>query len=185
MNKIKICILDIDGVLCSYPDAWIKFVNGHVAQDLQSDNLNELKQKVPYSLYRKLKEDYRISGIKRTLKPIDGASDITVKLRQAGYIIVLLTKRPFLKYKQLFADTLFWVKENNIQQDLIFWGKDKHFQILKYFPDTEFLVEDNHNNANEVAKLGYKVYLLDNPYNRLPLHENVIRINKLSKILTK
>lgn len=183
MDKIKICVLDIDGVLCSYPEAWVKFVNEHVDKSLQSNNLTVLKQKVPYSTYRRLKEKYRISGIKRTLPIIDGATEFTKKLRKLGYIIVLLTKRPFLKYEQLFADTLYWIKENQIEHDLIFWGKDKHFQILKYFPSLDFLVEDNHKSANEVAKLGYKVYLLDNPYNRLPLHENVTRINKLSEIL--
>lgn len=182
MEKIKICALDIDGVLCEYPKAWVDYINAHYPNQSKNNDLNELKEIIPYNAYKNLKEKYRISGIKRTLPIIEGSVSLTKRLRKAGYLIVLLTKRPFYRHKEILRDTLYWLRSNGFEYDLIFHGKDKHIQILKYLPEVEFIAEDNHSIANEIAKLGYKVYLLDNEYNRQRTEKKVIRIKKLDEI---
>ena len=42
---------------------------------------------------------------------------------------------------------------------------------------------DNAEIANQVARLGYKVYVLDNIYNQQPLEKNCSRIFNLSEII--
>ena len=95
---------------------------------------------------------------------------------------VIFGARPFYKYKELMYTTIKWLKKHSIPYDLLFWGKNKHIQVQKYFEELEFMIEDNHLIANKVAKLGYKVYLMDNKYNRYKLNKNVVRITKLSEV---
>jgi uncharacterized HAD superfamily protein len=191
-KNVKICAIDIDGVLCEYPKAWLEYLVLYADYDdhrfrhdnklPEAMNLYEWKNALSFEEYRHCKEEYRKSGAKRTIPAIEGASSLTKALRDNGYIIVLLTKRPFLKYKTLMADTLYWLRDNDIAYDLLFWGKDKHIQIAKYFPELEFIIEDNHSVANQVAEFGYKVFLLDNEYNREKTHKSVIRINHLKEV---
>ncbi len=176
---LKICAIDLDGVLAEYPKAWVEFANKKMNTEY---NLYGLKKKLSYELYKKLKLEYRTSGIKQTLPVIDGAVELTHKLRAEGFMIIILTARPFYQIKEVFRDTLYWLKANDIAYDLIFAGTDKHIQILKYFEELSFMIEDNADIANKVAKLGYKVYLLDNEYNQQEILDGVKRIKKLNEV---
>lgn len=180
MTEIKFVGVDLDGVLCKYPEAWINFINR--AMDANYVDLNQAKQQVPFSLYHKLKNQYRRSGIKATLQALPYAQEFMQKLRDKGYIVIILTARPIYEYPEVFRDTIIWLKNNKIVYDTIFASKDKHYKIIKYFPSLQFMVEDNAAKSNEIAKLGYKVYLIDSPYNQQPIDDNVIRIKTLDKI---
>lgn len=183
-EREKICCIDIDGVLLSdYPDCWIRFVNSKLGTEF--DDLNEMKQKVSYEKYRKLKEEYRLCGIKENLEPDEKASELTVYLKEMGYTIVIITARPANKYLTLYNQTINWLKKNEIQYDYIYFGeKDKHAKVLSEIPHVKFIIEDNSYVANSIGKWGYKVFLLENKYNKdVKLEYNVIKINKLIDVL--
>lgn len=178
---MKIALLDLDGCLCKYPDDWIKFVNEKTNNSFSK--LNMIKEVIPFQKYKDLKMDYRTSGIKANIEMVKGADTFVKKLRDSGYIIIILTARPIYEIPEVFRDTLFWLRKNKIEHDLLFYGKSKHINILKYFPNISFMVEDNAKMANQVAKLGYKVYVLDNEYNRQKLEKNCSRVFSLEEIL--
>jgi len=178
---MKIVCIDLDGCLCQYPDGWINFVNQ--TENKNFKNLNEMKESLSFKGYKELKLKYRTSGVKAKLEMIKDADSFTQKLRESGYTIIILTARPIYEIPEVFRDTLSWLKDNKICYDLIFVGKDKHIKIQKYFPKISFIVEDNAGIANQVAALGYKVYVVDNVYNRQPLNSGCSRIFNLKEIL--
>ena len=182
-NKIKICAFDLDGVLCEYPKAWIEFVNNETGNSFK--NLNEIKENINYKQYKELKNKYRISGIKATLPVMENAVRKMKECKEKGYLVVILSARPVFEVKEVLRDTIFWLKNNGFEYDLLFWGKDKHSQIIKYFPNLSFMVEDNLSIANNIANLGYPVYLIDTEYNRDVEHKNVIRIKNVNEVLVQ
>jgi len=179
---MKIVALDLDGVLVAYPEAWVAFINSN-SDDYYAD-LNDAKNRIPFNRYKELKLKYRTSGIKATLPMNDGAAELTKELRKQGYTIIILTARPIYEVKEVFRDTLYWLKTNKIEHDLLFaGGHDKQHKIAKYFPEIEFIVEDNATIANNIAKTGKKVFLLDNIYNQQDIITGVKRIKKLNEVI--
>ena len=49
--------IDIDGVLNNYPTPWVEYVNKRYGRDFPND-LNVLKDSIPYNLYKQLKKKY-------------------------------------------------------------------------------------------------------------------------------
>lgn len=176
----KICAFDIDGVISDYPKCWIQFANKKLKTKYKY--LNDLKQGVSYWEYKKLKGEYRSSGYKRTLPIKRNISECINKFQKQGYKVILLTARPFRQYRNLYRDTLDWLEIHKIKPNGIIWEKEKHWAVLQQFPYLKFMVEDNAEIANQVAKLGYKVYLVDNEYNRQPTEKNVVRVKDASSI---
>ncbi len=178
----KICIFDIDGVLNNYPQFWIDYVN--LVTGSEFDDLNTMKNTLPYEKYRELKEQYRISGVKENLRANDQAAEVTARLKEQGYTIVIMSSRPADKYPTLYNQTVNWLKNNNIIYDYIIFGeKNKHAKILSELPQTKFIVEDNSYNANQISHWGYTVFLLNNKYNRdVLIDKNVYRIDNLLDI---
>lgn len=184
-NKEKICCFDIDGVLLSdYPNCWIEFLNKQL--NTNYTDLNEVKRNVAYDVYRKTKEQYRLSGIKETFYADIYAKSITARLKELGYTIVIMSARPVNNYPTLYQQTINWLNKNNITFDLIYFGeKDKHAKILCQLPHLKFMVEDNSYIANQISHFGYKVFLLKNKYNyQKKYSKNVIPIDSLCQILS-
>lgn len=178
----KICAIDIDGCLNYYPDPWVEFLNKKLCTKYK--NLNETKRDIPYQLYKDLKYEYRESGVKATLKSRAGASELTKKLKELGYTIMILTARPFDEHKTLFKQTVDFLNLRKIQYDGIIFGEKKYVEVLMRAPNLRFMIEDHRYNANTVAKWGYPVFLVDNQYNQGSLQDKVIRISNLSEVLT-
>lgn len=183
-EREKIIAIDIDGVLLSsYPQCWIDFVNNELKTNF--DDLNIMKNTVSYEQYRKLKEKYRLCGIKENLLPDKDAKIVTEYLKKEGYTIVIITARPANKYITLYNQTIKWLDKNGIIYDYIYFGnKDKHATILSELTHIRYIIEDNSYVANSIAKWGYNVFLLTNKYNKdIKLEKNVIRINSLSDVI--
>jgi uncharacterized HAD superfamily protein len=178
----KVCAFDIDGVLNYYPQPWVDFLNQWL--DTTFADLTEAKDSIPYSKYRELKFEYRESGYKAKLQVREGAVELTRRLKEKGYTILILTARPFHEHKSLFKQTIDWLNIGDIRYDGIIFGRDKHIQVLDRAPSTRFIIEDHRYYANLVAKWGYRTFLLDNRYNRGPLLKNVVRINKLLEVIS-
>ena len=186
----KVVAIDLDGVLAKYPENWIEFINKklHKNYTLQDFDCCSIPlPEVPRKLYYKLKHEFRDRGYESLyVEPFEDASYFTNKLKEMGYIIVILSARPYKKYKRIQSDTILWMKKNNIAYDAFLWDQQKHIRIVEEIPHLKFIVEDNLRIAEQIGALGYKCFLRDRPYNRAPIHSpNVIRVRTLYEVLEK
>jgi len=158
-TSTRLVVIDVDNCLADLSE-W-------------QDKLNSAQGGAPMNdrtiaLLESLKEDFYRGGQFRELPPIRGASEATQAIRDLGFKIVLMTARPYAQYKNLYADTMFWLREHGMAYDLILFGKDKAELIYEHiFPARPtFFVEDRVKHCLEVASIGVPVLLLDWPYNR-------------------
>lgn len=184
----KVAGVDIDGVLAQYPEGFLDFVNGklgtnYTAEGLKEYNLYEAFD-IPVPIMEQLKDEFRSTGRKRHLPVIPGAKEFLETLRAKGYQIVLLSARPYKQYKRIFADTQEWLKKNQLPYDAILWDENKCVKLLREFgQDTvSFFVEDHLGQANDVARLGCKVYLLEKSYNQGATRGGIIRVRDLEHL---
>ena len=183
----KIAGIDIDGVLAAYPEHFIDFINKKVGTDLKAEDLKDYNiyeaLELPEKMLRDLKDEFRQSGEKRFIPVLDGAKEFLQDLKDDDYEIVLLSARPYKKYRRIFADTKEWLEKNELVHDAILWDEDKCNRLIREFghESIQFFVEDNLDNANSVSKTA-KVYLLNKTYNQGKTTENVIRVDSLSEI---
>ena len=183
----KMVALDIDGVLAKYPESFQNFIKEKtgVYVELQGYDLyEEYGMVIGRDIVEDLKCEYRESGQKRYIPLMYGAKSLCNRLHKKGYIIIFFTSRPVKEYKRIEADTNYWLKHNNLmlKGDAIMWDEEKNYKAIRNFPNIEFMVEDNSKYAENVAKLGYKVYLLNHRYNQDAKHKNIIRIKRLGEI---
>lgn len=174
------CIVDIDGVLNYYPDTFVDFVNNKLLSNFK--DLNDIKDRLSYSLYKELKHEYRASGYKENLKPREGAYELLQYIKRKGYYIIILTARPIDKVNSLVMQTTNWLKKNGLEYDYLTFEKDKDLEILKKFKNIKFAIDDNRALANKISIQGYKVFLINNIYNNGEIVNNVIRVNNLAQI---
>ena len=177
---LKVCAIDLDGVLVQFPDHFINFVNQK--KGTKFTNLFEVKKNTDNAEYLQLKREYRETGQKQYIPFNDYAKQLIDSLRSKGFSIVILTARPYKQYFRLFADTKKSLDDSHIAYDAIVFDSQKHHTIIKELPKLEFMIEDNRNIANEVGSWGYKCFLIDNIYNQGDLNENVTRVKDLREI---
>jgi len=177
----KVCAVDLDGVLGVYPDHWLKYLNEKTNSNYET--LSEAKINIDLITYANIKEEYRLSGSKIDIPMIEGAKEFLLKLKENGYMIVILTSRPYKKYFRIFSDTLHWLKKYDLVYDSIIFDANKNMRILQEIPNLEFMVEDRIKYANSVAAAGYKCYLMNknNEYDVKDTHKDVYLINELNE----
>jgi hypothetical protein len=168
LNGKKVAILDLDGVLASYPESWIEFlqkrgitisIEAWIEEDMKMRFLMDPRR------YFSLKHEFIESGGYRDMGILPGAILFTELLKRKGYIIVILTSRPYPTYKRVFGDTLLWLKENNIVFDAILFDENKVEAVVSRGIKPQFVVEDNLNYAKQFSSIGVKTFLLRRPYN--------------------
>jgi uncharacterized HAD superfamily protein len=177
----KLCALDIDGVLNTYPDCWVEFINAQLGTSYGT--LSEAKKILSYKTYKDLKHFYRTSGYKRNLPIMDDAVRLTKALRALEYKIVIVTSRPFDDYPGLKWDTEYWLDKNGFEYDDLLHSRYKHADIVLHYPEIEFMVEDNRSFANDISRFRFKVYLLNNKYNQGEISYGVQRVDSLDEII--
>lgn len=180
---MKICIIDIDGVLNTYPDCYLEFVDKEYGYHFET--LNEMKDWLGYAEYKRIKEAYRTSGYKESLVVSSGAVEFMKHLKEQGYYIIILSARPVDRYNTLIMQTTNWLKKNEIEYDYLMFNGSKNLEIIQKFDNVEFVVEDNRYYANSIAKHGYQVFLVSNRYNAGKLENNVQRVQSLTEIKEK
>jgi len=185
LTNEKVVSIDIDDTICDSTPFWIEFVNDKLGTDF--DNLGTLKATLPYNEYKKIKKEFRTSGIKLDIPMIEGASDLTRKLKELGYKIIIITARPANEYPELTKITNQWLRDNDIKYDGIIFDKHKSIKVLEQVPNLEFSVNDHYTEALLLAKWGYTTFLVDNKYNRRD-HDNpytgkIIRVKELTEII--
>ncbi|MDI6730795.1 MAG: hypothetical protein QMD06_04565 [Candidatus Altarchaeum sp.] len=180
-KKEKNCILDLDDTISDSVEHWIEYVSKKTHNSF--DNLNVIKDSLSYSKYKEIKGEYRESGEKLNIKVKEGAVKLCKKLKELGYTIIILTRRPFYLHKCLFSVTKNWLYKNDIIYDALLMEDKKHLRIISEIENCRFVVDDNRYICNVIGNFGFKVFLLNNIYNQGELNNNVIRIKKLIDIL--
>ena len=158
-NGKETVFIDIDGVLATWPNDYINFVNTKLNKNYAT--LPELKGDVDKKLQYDLKSEYRLNGSKRNLGVIEGAKKFLKQLKQCDLNIVLLTARPYKKYFRIYSDTLEWLLKHELEYDCIIFDEEKEKYIINKFYNNgvKFIVEDQIDNAKKLANNGFKVYL--------------------------
>ncbi len=183
LDNEKICALDLDDTLSHSTEFWIDYVNNETNNKFKT--LKDIKETLSYTLYSRLKFQYRICGIKIDIKPINDALITTELLKKNGYKIIIITSRPYFEIPELGKITYNWLEKNKIIYDAVIFNKKKYIEIIQKYPNIKFYVDDNRNACNLVAKYGYLVFLLNNNFNQGDIEKNVVRIEKLSDIFQK
>ncbi len=183
----KIIAVDLDGVLVDYPNCLFKFVkkekNITILQKHKDKNVNEtILHYLSEKELKEIKRKYRLCGIKKRLKSMKGAKEFTKRFSKNGYKIIILSSRPYKEYPIIFSDTLKWLKKNNIKYDAVLFDEKKEEKIINKFPYMKFMVEDDGEIALKIAKKGYKVFLIDNVYNKNFSHKLIKRIKFLKDV---
>jgi uncharacterized HAD superfamily protein len=188
----KVIGVDIDGVLADYPKSFVQFINKELGTDYPTENLKDYNIAeslgLPMEQVMMLKHRYRETGEKRYIPVIDGAKEMLQTFRDAGFVVVLLTARPYKQYKRMFADTQEWLHRNELMYHSIIWDEEKNTRLLREFgrDKVAFFVEDVAKNANSIAELGPTCFLINRPYNLdAATGANVIRANDPREVAQK
>ena len=186
-NKKDLVALDIDGVLADYPISFQNFIQEKtgVWVDIKGyDIYDEYSHVLGRDKLIDLKHQYRESGQKRYIPVCDGAKELCDRIHSDGLGIIFLTSRPYKQYNRIFADTLFWLEENGMKKkgDAVIFDEDKNYRAIKEFPNIKLMVEDNAKFAQNIASLGYKVFLIEKSYNRGITHGKIDYVKTLEEV---
>jgi uncharacterized HAD superfamily protein len=166
----KIIGVDIDGVLADYPRSFVEFINERANLDVDPSTITSynIYEQLPITAEegRRLKHEYRESGQKKFIPVLPGAKKFLEWFKQNGYTIVLLTARPYDEYKRIFADTMYWLEQNNLPYHMILWDEDKGQRLVDEFGDNVcYFIDDVPEYVSGVAQKGIESFLVNRPYN--------------------
>lgn len=199
----EIIICDIDGVLSEYPRNFLEFVKRKVKKDnledlydLDFDSINVtelnlydyLNGYIDYSYLKHCKHLYRTMGESKKESVISSTIEFLKKAKSLGYYIVLLTSRPFDKYKNLELDTYEWLELNGIPFDMLINDSKKRDKVseLSKTSKIKIILDDDTQIINNLKCLDNvdHIYLLNKPYNsEYECSGKVIRVNDASEII--
>lgn len=162
-------VVDIDNVLCDYTRGFCDWII-HKAP-LFAKKAKEIRDARSWfgkasdfgmteGDWQKFKHEFRSRGHKRQLPPIDGAAKFLADLRRAGYYIILLTSRPIDRYPNIYTDTLYWLHDNGMVYDWVWWALDKKECLVenKAVQWIKFAVDDDPKYVEQFRVLGIPTY---------------------------
>lgn len=177
LRETEVILFDIDGVINNYPVCYLDWLKRK--KSLEFSSLEEMKSKTDFKTYENLKSEYRLSGEKRKQPVNEDTVKLMRILKENGNTLVLFTNRPVSKFKVIYPDTLYWLKNNNIPFDAIYWSDyNQKEDIYKLKFRIKYIVEDNIDNAKNFVHENYTVYLLNKDYNQDNfVNSKLVRIN--------
>mgnify|MGYP001572383819 CR=1 FL=1 len=187
LKSAKCVCVDIDGVLCDYVATWLRF--------LQEKNI-AIKEHVPNTLdlsatlyypnqYPSLKNEFRESGQKANAIIVDGAKELLQFFNAQQYTIVLVSARPAHQYQRIYADTIEWLKKNQLFFDALFFEADKRDWVVNNVQNVAFCIEDSPEQVLRLSRLGLFVFVPNREYNKDVSGENIYRVETLYEIIEK
>lgn len=196
----KVVGVDIDGILADYPRSLVDFMNTKECRDLVDGLSKHIvfshEAVKSYDIFadfgidretaKQVKHYYRETGYKRYIPVYSDAKRFLTTLRDKGYVIALVTSRPYKEYNRIFADTMTWLENNELPYDVVLWAEDKGTKLVEEFgkDNIEFFIDDVAEYANSVADRGIRTYLMDKTYNRASeLNQAITRVNSLSEVI--
>jgi uncharacterized HAD superfamily protein len=166
--RVKICSIDLDGILDYYPECWVEFINKKTKSKFKTKE--EAKEKLG-TKYTELKDEYRKGNYKLGLKARKEGLDLVKFLKDKGYFIIITTNRPFKYYPNLFNLTWRWLNKNDVPFDTL-------ANKLDFFSSNivGFHVDDDIEDAVKIAATGTKVFLFNSS------HSNITEVKDLKDI---
>lgn len=166
--------LDIDGTIGDYHGHFLRFAAAWYGRSMPDPS--EINPGLPLhkfmrtskSTYRQCKLAYRQGGLERSMPCYPGAAELTRAVRKAGAELWVTTTRPYLKYDQLYHDTLHFMRRNKIQYDAVIHGEHKYRDLVKQVGAGRVVavLDDLPEMYQQALELGLPAYLRDQPYNR-------------------
>jgi uncharacterized HAD superfamily protein len=177
-DRKKVICTDIDGVLADFCGTFINFINeikktNHSVKDLKywkihkSLGMTEEEEKSLTKIFIERGGIKELPVIKYAMSCIKELSEIAT--------IYAITSRQI----ELYRDTLFWIRKNFSYYitDVFFTERaNKTKGEIASRLEALLVVEDNPEQAVEIANKEIIVLLFDYPYNREVNHRNIIRI---------
>jgi uncharacterized protein len=172
MKHLNICI-DIDGTITD-PYFWLEKASNYFGIDISYDEFVQYEfhkvLKISEEDYNKFYETYKFEYHSR-----DILRSSVIQVINEFYDhnnIYFVSARD----KSLELLTISYLKNNKIQFDELFvlgsHFKVKEAQKLK----CDIFIEDSLNNALDLSEAGFKILLMNTPYNQGELNENIKRV---------
>lgn len=124
----------------------------------------------PHLLWQRVKHDFRTKGGKRTLPVFEDAYRFLEFCRAMKWCIILVTSRPVTEYPNLFTDTLWWLENQGLPFDLLWWSNEKAERLEEAaidFSQVVFAVDDSPKFVQQFRKKGVKTFHLDRRGDRM------------------
>jgi uncharacterized HAD superfamily protein len=174
--------VDIDGVLSDIAGHLVAFVNERFGYSLSSSDLtSEDVETCTDVSAEQLKEIFSSPAFFQTLPLIAGADASLEHLVRAGWKVVIMTDRFW--YQEIQKDTLKWLRANRIPFESVHFVKKTEKAQTARELGIEVFVEDQRSNANALAQVCSRVFLIDRTYNQGPTDESVTRVTNIDEVL--
>lgn len=178
MSKLNICI-DIDGTITN-PYHFIPYLNNMYNKDLKEEQCTTHKMEELYGVeledLLKLFHTEYIHAYSEAIV-VEHAKDVINEL-YSNHNLCFVTARS----QNLREITIDWLKQNGLGEvGVHLLGSDYKLDKAKEL-NCNIFIEDNPDNAYQLADGGLKVILIDNNYNRNIDHENIIRVKNWNDI---
>lgn len=179
----KVIAIDIDGVLGEYDKYFLSWCRKH--EDVHAVSIGHLIESYGRDVYNKCKDGYRKSGAKSKMPVKAGAKELTKFLHSKGYKVVVLSARPYKQYTRIWADTLEWLKKNDIEFDAIIFDRDKEDVLVERFDGrVKLFIDDDLGNIRKVSGAGYNCIWINNSGGAECLPANVWSTSTLEVVPT-
>ena len=185
-EKTKLICVDLDGVVSDWAAGIYNWYWGGLYEYYQDGHAHHDSYDIGSILgvdkitAEKVKLNFMTGGGFRDLPLINGAKEGMKELRAMKFKLALITARPYLEHRRVYADTIYWLEGYDIPYDFIFWGKDKADIIFRELAPIHpiYFIEDRDKHAIELSNERIEVILLDWPYNR-HIGENIPHITRV------
>jgi hypothetical protein len=171
--KYKACaVVDIDGVLADYISGIFRFIKERTGVEIpplegEMEFYSHVGKFIGHERAYELKHIFRDTGVEsQGLEPIPGSRKFLTSLKDLDCYILLMTARPYKKYRRMMADTIGWLKQFGFPYHAILFDENKEDRIIRDYSFAKFVVEDTLSNAKKIAQKGIRVLLRDQPYNQ-------------------
>ena len=172
MKKLNICI-DIDGTITD-PYHFIPYMNEIYNEDIRAENcythrLEDLYNKPLEDILKKFHNEY-IHCYKEA-DIVEGSHEVITELYNEHNLYFVTARSNILE-----KDTLEWLMEKEFPKiDVHLLGSYYKVDKAKEL-NCNIFIEDNPDNAIELAQAGIKVLLIETNYNQGISHDNIVRV---------
>jgi len=154
----KVVIVDIDDVVAD----WERGFETWVDQLGENFKPEDYAKHIDPGLRERLKNRIHSSGGMLELPLMFGSNNAIDMLQKEGYTIVWLTARPVGKHPRLIADTVAWLKKNNLPTEYIYWSDlNKHLFVVQKFPTAAALFDDHCDTIAHAKEFGIRAYVVE------------------------
>lgn len=165
--------LDIDGSLADYYNHFTWFAGLYLQREIHATWNREFRGEFSEALglekhlYRQIKLAYRQGGMKRSIKPFNGAGELVRSLRGNGVQVWICTTRPWNRLDNIDPDTNFWLDHNLGRVDGVIYGEDKYSDLIDIVGKDRILgvLDDLPENIEKAQSLDLKAVLKKGDHN--------------------